>query len=201
MRRHRTLIISTSILFLLINTGYFWEGMLGGWNMLLVLLYAISFLTLFVYLIRQLLRVIGERFRNKARIYLIIIMALLLGLIIARPNGIIDYEKLGSKDLFIAWQEGVANCTTTLKLKENGQFYLRSICFGDDKNWGTYSIKSDTIKLKFSRFSFDEKHFEFGIYKADDRPHGGIIGEIRLYRSIKDTLPYPLVVYKNELIK
>jgi hypothetical protein len=43
MSQYKSLIISTTILFLLINTGYYWEGMLGGWNFFLILLYVISF--------------------------------------------------------------------------------------------------------------------------------------------------------------
>ena len=201
MRRYKTLIISTIILFLLINTGYYWEGMLGGWNFFLILLYVISFLTLLICLIRQLFWVIKERLKNKARIYLTVIMICFLGLIVAKPNGIIPFEKFESKDLFIAWQEGVASCTTTLKLKENNEFYIRSICFGDDKIWGSYSLKNDTIKFKFSPLNNRDKHFEFGVYKPIANPHDKIIGEIFLYSSKKDTTPYPLSVYKNDLIK
>jgi len=141
MRQYKTILISTIILFLLINTGYYWEGMLGGWNFLLLILYALSFLVLFLCLIRQLYLVVRERFKDKGRIYLTIIMIFLLGLIVAKPNGIIDFEKFEGKDLFIAFQEGVANCTTMLKLKEKEQFYIRSICFGDTKTWGNYSVK------------------------------------------------------------
>lgn len=201
MRHYKILLISTIILFLLINTGYYWEGMLGGWNFFLMLLYVISFLTLLICLIRQLFWVIKERLKNKARIYLTVIMICLLGLIVAKPNGIIPFEKFESKDLFIGWQEGVANCTTTLKLKENNQFYIRSICFGDDKTWGSYSLKNDTVKLKFSPLNNRNKYYEFGVYKPIANPHDKIIGEIFLYSSKKDTTPYPLSVYKNDLIK
>jgi hypothetical protein len=200
MRPYKTLLISTIILFLFINTCYYWEGMLGEWNLLSLVLYALSFLILLICLTRQLYLVIRERLKNKARIYLTVIMIFLLGLIAAKPKGIIDFERFESKDLFIAWREGVANCTTTLKLKENKQFYIRSICFGVTKNSGNYSVKDDTIKFKFSLLNNREKHYEFGIYKAYNHPNGKIIGEIRLYTSSKDTLPYPLGVYKNELI-
>jgi hypothetical protein len=53
-------------------------------------------------------------------------MICLLGLIVAKPNGIIPFEKFESKDLFVACQEGVASCTTNLRLKENNQFYIRN---------------------------------------------------------------------------
>jgi hypothetical protein len=160
-----------------------------------------QFLTLLICLIRQLFWVIKERLKNKARIYLTVIMICFLGLIVAKPNGIIPFEKFESKDLFIAWQEGVASCTTTLRLKENNQFYIRSICFGDDKVWGSYSLKNDTIKLNFSTLNNRNKHYEFGVYKPIANSHDKIIGEVFLYTSKKDTTPYPLSVYKNDLIK
>jgi len=146
--------------------------------------------------------VIRERLKNKTRVYPTVIVVILLGLIAAKPDGIIDFEKFGSKNLFVAWQEGVANCTTTLILKENRQFYLRSICFGYEMNWGNYSVSNDTIKLKFS-FLLDgrARNYDFGVYKPYSHPKGKPIGEIRLYTSARDTLPYPLEVYKNELIK
>ena len=128
-------------------------------------------------------------------------MGLLLGLIAIKPFGIVNFEKFEGKDLFIGWQEGTANCSTTLKLKENKKFTITSFCFGEDKIRGTYSLKGDTIKLKFSSLDSMIKSYEYGIYKPYAGPNKKIVGEILMYTSKKDTMPYPLTVFKNELIK
>ena len=201
MKPYKSLIISTAILFLLVNTGYYWEGLLGFWNMPLLMLYAIAFLILLIALLRQLFFAIRERLKNRSRIYLVTIISLLLALIGLKPYGIINFEKFESNDVFIGWQKGVAGCTTTLKLKQDKQFYIRSLCFGDYKTGGNYSVKGDTVKFRFSGLNARNKNYEFGVYKPTVNPHDKIIGEIFLYTSKSDTMPYPLVVYKNELIK
>lgn len=199
MRRYKYLIISTVILFLLINTQYYWNGLTFGFDLILMLFYFIAFLVLAICLLRQLFLMVEERFKNRPRVYTILIMGGLLALIFAKPLGVIDFEKFEGKDLFVATREGVANCTTTLKLKENNKFSLMSICFGKDKMRGTYSINKDTIKLKFLSLSGIANRYEFGIYKSDTSKK--YMGEILLYTSKKDTMPYPLIVLKNELLK
>ncbi len=201
MRKYKFLIISTVVLFLMINTDYYWNGLFFGFDLVLKLFYLISFFVLTICLLRQLFLIIQERLQNRPRIYLILIMGLLLGLIAIKPFGIIDFEKFEGKDLFIGWQEGTANCSTTLKLKENEKFTIMSYCFGEDKIRGTYSLKGDTIKLKFSSLGSMIKRYEYGIYKPYADPQKKIVGEILMYTSKKDTMPYPLTVFKNELIK
>jgi hypothetical protein len=178
----------------MINTEYYWEGMLFGFDFYLKLVYFIWFLILTICWLRQLFLVIKERFKNKPRVYTILIVGSLLGLIFAKPFGVIDFEKFEGRDKLVAMQEGAANCTITLKLKENDKFTLTSFCFGEDKIYGTYSINKDTIKLKNSILNEITKRYEYGIYKK-------ATGEILLYHSQKDTMPYPLTVFKNELIK
>lgn len=199
MRKYKFLIISTVVLFLMINTDYYWAGLLGVFEMLLMLVYFVSFLVLAICLLRQLFLIIKERLQNRSRLYVILIMGLLLGLIAIKPFGIVNFEKFEGKDMFVAWREGVANCTTTLKLKENKKFSITSICFGKDKLNGTYSIKNNIIKLNYSSLSGRIKQYEFGIYKPDTNKK--YRGEILLYTSKKDTMPYTLTVFKNELIK
>jgi hypothetical protein len=200
MRLYKLLLISTTFLFLVANTAYFWEAWVDVWGILIYIFGFLVFLTLLICLIGQLAIILDERFKNKKRIYLAIIMAIVLGLTGIKPHGIIDYEKFEGKDVFVARSEGAANCTNTLKLKENHQFYITDICFGVYKNQGIYDIKDDTIKFKFS-IANNIKTYEFGIYKWFNNPNNKTIGKLLLYKCKKDTLPYPMTVYKNELIK
>jgi len=194
MRRFRFLIISTVVLFLLINTEYYWEGLFFGFDLFLKWFYIIFFLILIICLVRHIVLIIKERFKNRQRIYLTLIMSLFLGLIYTKPFGIINFEKFEARDVLEAMQEGAGNCTITLKLKENKKFTITSLCFGEDKMHGTYSLKADTIKLNFSILSIITKRYQYGIYNKES-------GEVLMYTSKNDTMPYPLTVFKNELIK
>lgn len=142
MHRYKGLLISTIFLFLLVNTSYYWEPIIGGWSMLTVPLCVLGFLTLLICLMRQLYLVIKERLKNRGRIHLVIIMVALLALIAAKPGGIIDFEGFEGKDLLVARQKGVAGCSTLLKLKTYNKFTLKCLCFGTyvtrGNPWGLY---------------------------------------------------------------
>lgn len=197
MARNKILLPGTLILFVLVNTRYYWEGMLGGWNMLLFPVCVLTLLVLFVSLLVQFYRIIGNRFKNRSVAWITGIAALLLALIVWQPYGIINYESFEDKDVLIAFNEGVANCTTTLKLKENKTFYIRSVCFGIDKEGGTYTLINDTIKFNFSSY---RPKYRFAVFKKG-RKQKILPYELYLYKSVADTLPYPLVITKNLLLK
>ena len=84
---------------------------------------------------------------------------------------------------------------TTLKLKENGDFVERSVCFGVDKTNGNYELKNDTIW--FSNVSRGNEFYKFGVIVAMENEREEII----LYHNKNDTIPLSLYVNKNELIK
>ncbi len=94
-------------------------------------------------------------------------MACLLFLIAYRPTGIIDFEKFQGKDIFIASRRGVANCETVIKLKTSGRFFLKSVCFGIEKENGFYSRNNDTIKFVYQESVHNALHFRYGIIKKD----------------------------------
>lgn len=199
MRNYKFLLFGTLSLFLLINTRYYWEGILGPGVILFGLVLLALFITLLAGFVSQLYYTIKERFSNRKRTYLTIIMAFALTMVIAMPGGIIN-ERFESKDVFVAESEGPANCTTTFSLKENNEFYVKDICFGIYRSHGNYAVKNDTIKFHY--LSADHINpYGFGIYKPDTGLHKKSSGELYLYKSKKDTLPYPMEVYENNLFK
>jgi hypothetical protein len=196
----KSLFIITLILFLLINTAYYWEGFLGGWNMLIVLIILITYLILFICVLKQIYLIVKEKLKNELRIYTTSVVMVLLILIAVKPYGIIDFGIFEAKDVLIAGYEGVASCTKALHLKEDRTFYVRSVCFGVSKSGGSYTVHNDTIKFSSESFDKDDR-FEFGVFKRSD-PYDKIVGEMKLYRSKKDTIPMLFLnVYKNELLK
>ena len=117
------------------------------------------------------------------------------------PKGLINFSIFESEDLLIAQREGVANCTTTLKLKANKKFVERYICFGISDMCGNYIIKKDTIFFKNPSPGRNEHEFyEFAVIKRRETK-SNYRGEIIRYRNHSDTIGVELLIIKNELIK
>jgi hypothetical protein len=194
--KRRTLLISAIIFFLVVNTSYFWSGVVPfPWGLLLFLLLIISYGSLIVALVLQVAYASEEKFRNRQRYVTIAVVALVVFLVGYRPAGIIDFERFESKDLLIARREGVANCMTTFQLKKNKRFRERNVCFGVKKTEGQYTFRNDTIT-----FSDVEKDFyKFAVIKPSDSLSGGNVGDLVLYRNLQDTMPLKLWIVQNEL--
>ncbi|UQB70369.1 hypothetical protein [Epilithonimonas zeae] len=137
LRKFPIQFISVLILFILINTSYYWEGEFGFLSFLIFIILFIWFCILSIELIRQVYISSENRFNDKLRNYLIGFMILCLTLIIIKPTGIINFDKLEGENLFFAQAEGAANCTSTMKIKkDNNKFSYESICFGIEKTKG-----------------------------------------------------------------
>lgn len=183
MKKFTLQLTLTSILFLTINTSYFWEGELGILFFIIVVVTFIIYFLLFI----QLYISIRDKFSEKTRNILLTFMFFCLALILFKPKGLINFESLlEGEDKIFAQAEGVANCTTTLKLKDDEKFVYESICFGIDRIQGKYKIKNDTVYFN-SRKSFK---YEFGIIHKNE-------SIIRLYRSKSDPKFYGLPILKN----
>ena len=149
--KQKRLVISTLLLFLTVNTISLWDGKLGFLAFPFFLLLVVVYLILAVLVFRQLFFAISEKFKDKQRLGVIGALTIVLTLILLKPNGLIDFDKLQGKDLLVAEREGAANCMTTLKLKENNTFTERSVCFGVTEIKGNYELKGDTVFLEMLR--------------------------------------------------
>jgi hypothetical protein len=200
MRKHKLLLTTALIFFLLVNTTYYWEGMLGAWAMLAGIGLFLTFVILVVALLRQTYLICKEQGKQRSRFYLIGILTTVLATSAFLP-GLINPEQFEAEDLLIAQRPGVAACSTLLKLKADNTFYIREICFGVDKITGTYTIRKDTIMFHCQRMRDTNKTFAFGLLKPGILPNNTGLGDILLYKNSKDTLPNILAVRKNELVK
>ncbi len=182
--------ISVLILFLLINTSYYWEGEFGIFALIIFFILFVSFFILSIELIRQIYISTKNRFIEKPRNYLIGFMILCLTLIIIKPTGVINFDKLEGENLFFAQAEGAANCTSTLKIKKgNNKFIYESICFGIEKTKGTYKIIDRIIYFD----NYDKRKFNF-IYGKIDKSKGFIA----LYRSQNDSNPFQIPIIEKQ---
>lgn len=194
--KRRSLLIFTITFFLVVNTSYFWSGGIPPpWSLLILLLLIGLYGVLIVALVLQVAYASEEKFRNKQRYANIVVVALAVFLVGYSPTGMIDFERFESKDLLIARREGVAKCMTTVQLKKNKRFRERDVCFGVKKVEGRYSVHNDTITFS----DIDKDFYKFAVIKPSDSLSGGNIGDLILYRGLKDTTPLRLWIIKNEL--
>ena len=197
--KKKQLIIITIVFFLIVNLNHFWKGEMGVLAFPIFIFLAIVFLVLAIICLIQIVKGFEEKFSNRKRSWTIGIMAISLGLIFWKPNGIINFDKLEGEDLFIAQREGAANCTTTFKLKPNNKFKEKSVCFGVSEARGNYKIKNDTIffsDVKVQRGY--NKYYEFGVLKKSKYRD-----EKALFRfqNRSDTIGDELWITKNEIMK
>lgn len=197
--KNKILLILLLLFFVLINTQYFWEGYTGSALMFIVLLLVIIFFILVGCLLYLLMRSLREKFSIRRRNITVGMLAVVLTLTIFFPKGFIDFERWEGRNVLVAEREGAANCSTTIKLKEDNKFSIKSICFGIEKESGNYKVSADTIYFNYTHYTKSDKLYAFGVLKKDGNtitPHP----VIELFTSGSDTLPTFLFIEKNELI-
>lgn len=191
--KNKALHILAITYFVIINTRYYLEEVLGVWMMLIVVILFLLFATLGIALFYHIIKSISEEFKSKSRNILLLILTLVIGLTIYKPFGLVNFDKIEGKNLFIAYAEGSANCMTTLKLKEKGKFIEKIGCFGVSITKGTYALKNDTIW--FSNILKGKGYYKFGVIMSLKNNEEKVL----LYHNENDTIPLNLLVSKNEL--
>ncbi len=144
-----------------------------------------------------------EKFRNRARLFLIGFMTIILGLSFFYPSGLINFTRFERPSVFIAQREGAANCMTTLKLIDDKTFTERNVCFGVTETIGTYSIKGDTIFFEniSSSGRHENKYYKFAIIKNRENKYKKYFGDLIRYKDYSDTTGVALWIIKNDLTK
>lgn len=191
--KRKALILLTIVFFVAMNTSYYWEQVVGAWAFPITILLFLSFIVLGFSFLYHLIKATTEHFKLKDRKILLLVMICVLSLTLYAPRGLIDFEQFEVNNVLIAQREGVANCMFTLKLKENGSFKDRSVCFGVDITKGKYEIKNDTIW--FASPSRDPEYYKFGVFTTRRNNRKTLL----LYHHKKDTVPMFLWILKNEL--
>lgn len=200
MKRSK-LIIATLIYFLLVITESIWESKLGGWAFPAFLLLAAYFFVLSIILIVQIFSSIKEKLRDKQRLVLIAVMALVLLQSIYYPR-MIDFKTIGKDAVLVANIEGVANCTTTLVLFDDHNFSKRGVCFGVTEVTGKYALKGDTIFFRDVTLGRDEdKFYNYAVIANYNKEIKNFKGSLRLFVNNSDTLGYPMGIIENKLFK
>jgi hypothetical protein len=200
--KYKRLIILSAVFFLVVQTSYFWEPWLEFLGLLLVFLLVIVMMTLVGLFISHLVMLIKERFRNRQRVIVAAVLFVVVCTTFLKPTGLIDFDRLADKDLFIAMREGAANCQSVLKLKDNNTFVARELCWGISEIKGAYAIKGDTIfftNVKPGRG--DNHYYMYSVIKKKNKIEHGYyksVGDLVLYKDKKDTTGHILWITKND---
>ena len=195
------LIISITILFLLINTSYYWDAHIGFLVFPITIIMFFAFYVIGAVLIFQIYRGFKKKITDKKMNISIVIVTIGLILIYLRPYGIIDYEKFEGENVLVAKREGSANCMKTLKLKSNNYFKERDVCFGIYEVTGEYLLKNDTIYFKNVEFSNNRSNdfYEFAVFRLTKYGKNGISKDLVRYKNKDDTIGHILSIVKNNL--
>ena len=191
-------LIASILLFVAVNTSYFWAGRLGIIQLVAVLVMVGLFVLLVLLAIWQWRLTHKEGYANRALNWRLGLTGLLLGLTAAFPYGLIDYERWESEPLFEAIAVGGGNCTTILELHENGRFRDITYCFGISTYLGRYHISHDTIYFTEVRKPMLGKgYFNYALIKHLNTTDNGTL--FRYYYTDDNIKGSRLKIKKNEL--
>jgi hypothetical protein len=197
--KNKGLLAAAIIFFLIVNTTYYWQSKLGLLAMPAFFILVLVFLVLSVALINQLYLGFNDNFRDRGRIVTIGLLAIVLLLTFLEPVGIINFEKFEADDVLVVQREGAANCTTTLKLKENMKFTEKNYCFGVTEITGDYEVRNDTVYFRNIETGRGQSEFyTFAVLKPS-KLHKGHKSEIVRYKDRNETIGNALWITKNEL--
>ncbi|MCX2743747.1 hypothetical protein OO013_07720 [Mangrovivirga sp. M17] len=197
--KNKALLIITIIFFLTINTTYYWEGKLGFLAFPAFIFLVIIYFGLVIALIWQTNLAVKEKLSNKYRLITIGLLTLVLTITFYKPIGIIDLDKLEGKNLLIAQREGVANCTTTFKLKDNFTFKERNVCFGISEVKGIYKISNDTIYFApVKQGNQEDIKYEFGVIEELEHYTENKYA-LKLFVNKSDTTGFKYFIGRNDL--
>lgn len=196
--KHKTIVFSLILFFLLVNTKGYWEGYLGLWAFPIFIALIVYYLVLIILTIKHIVISIKEKYSDKKRILIVASAIFLLFLTYFKPSGIIDYDALSGENLLVADREGAASCVSVLKFKQNNKFADKSICLSVDEIKGTYYKKGDTLFFKDVDLRKGEKKYdEFAVIKLFKVPNGIYLGKLISYKNKKDTLGYAYNITQN----
>ncbi len=146
-KKKRYIIYLSVFIFLIVNSSYYWLRLKESWGIIITFFTFIGFITLIILLIIQFIKLIRFKFKNHITNIIFLLFVIITTIIF--PFGIINFERFEDETILIAQREGVANCMTTFKLKENFNFTEYSVCFGRKYKSGKYIISNDTFSFYY----------------------------------------------------
>ncbi|MCB9330919.1 MAG: hypothetical protein H6574_07555 [Lewinellaceae bacterium] len=140
---------------------------------------------LFCILLYQFIILTIENPKHYQRLNYIGLIFLINLISLAKPKGLIDWEKFEGENLMVAEMEGTANCRVIIKLRENNIFKYSKSCFGIDFHFGTYKLSNDSIyfELKNNVGYMDTLSYATLLKSGTDSTK---LLQMNLYRNFED---------------
>ena len=189
----RKILIAIIAYALIWNTKYWWEYLPGLFDLGIILLLLITLIVLILTGLYQAYQYVSGKNKVPFRLVNIALIALISILTCLYPLGLIDFEQLEGKNILYARREGVANCTTSIRLKAGNRFKKTVICFGTDHYWGDYEIVKDTIKFHYDRISGPNQQNDFAVMQLSKDTSGKNFGLIQYYSEGFRGIPMAIV--------
>lgn len=151
----------------------------------------LGFAGLFVLFLYHIVEVFKEKFEDRDRIILVLLIFVVLLVPIFAPRGLVDCRVVYGKELFRAESEkGGYNNNPRLCLYESGDFQYTTGGWGMGLVVGEYKVSGDTIF--FAKVRRDNRFYKFGIFDRNDSSSSK--GLLNLYSD-----NYSLDSKKNEI--
>jgi hypothetical protein len=171
--------------------------------MAIILLLITTITVLVLTGIYQAYKYVSEEQKIKFRLVNISLIAIISVLTYFKPLGLIDFKQFEGENILYAMREGVANCTTSIRLKAGNRFKKTSICFGTDHFWGDYEIVNDTIKFHYDKISEENKRDDYAIMQIVSDTTDKRLGLIHYHSEglRKEGIPLIIRELKREKLK
>lgn len=186
-------VIIALILFIALNTSFLWERLPSGSDFLLTMIFGFIGLILAFVFVLKLGGLFIDKFKNQNNNISVIVIGSVLIFYFFFPFGLVRNSDFDPEYYLVANREGAANCQTTIILGIDSTFIERSVCFGVDKNSGTYTIKNDTAFLSFDDNSNKET---IGVLEWKEDGEKGNYGIFNYYKTLSDNKPIDLMITK-----
>ena len=151
LKRKKSISILILIFFGIWFFQYFLSYVPGAFTIGVLLIGLSLWIVILGIALYQIIKLALEKSKYYQRLIYVAVIFILNFISLAKPMGLIDWEKYEGENLLIADREGTANCRTILKLKPKNKFKYISRCFGVDFHMGTYKFANDTLHLQLKR--------------------------------------------------
>ena len=197
--KHKTLIISTLVFFILINTTYYWEERLGRLAMPAAVALFIFYIFLLFVMAQQVYLLVKEKFRDWQRIVGASLLLFVIIITYLKPTGLFNFYRISSKEVFIAQSIGSSECITLLKLTSNNRFIEQNKCFGNTEIRGRYIQSGDTLFfMDVDMGTFENNYYQYAVIKRAVKKGPGGATLIR-YQNELDKEGQSLEILRNSL--
>jgi len=186
------------ILFLVVQSQYFWGQNLGLIDFYLIMVSFYVFGIICIVWFYQLIKFRKRENRSNSRIATILLGVFVITSSYLKPYGLIDFHQFEPKTLLEAKKEGSGGCNVVLKLYEDYTFKECESCFGSSTTKGEWRLINDTFYFsKVRNGTRVDEYYEKGIIKKST--YNSSNASLIRFIDNNDSIGKTIRIIKNEL--